>query len=309
MAITRKRIISFFMVLGMTSASLVVNSAQKEIDPPLRMTTDRQTLMDMLSDEQILRKVAPLSNESAQKIKEGQLQTQKIKEMPPHDPEPLNRVIQFDERISPADKKEETLYLSSDFSSTFVLLDKEGNKWPLKNITLSLGETVSYSVIDTGTIVFQPKKQFGKGNLVIMPEGANSSISITVLINSDKYDDKLKAVINDYGPYSEPKFHNGGLNLSGLASFAEKDMLLLLQGYKPNEEYKERKTSDNHVKVWSKGQTMFIRTKGDLLSPTILPVENSSVKDVSGIKILAVPYTPSFVILRQGLYVTVNVFR
>lgn len=288
-------------------------AANQEQEPPLRMAPDRSQLIDMLSDEQLLRKIKPFDESSADKLKKAQLETQKIKETAPHDPEMLYRIIPVNHKDPVKKQVGKEIYLSPDYTSTIMFMDRDGKKWPIKNYTLSLGEKVIHSVIDTGTIIFQPRQQFAKGNLVVMLKGSDMPVTMTVRVSPEKVDFQTKVRIDDFGPYSKPEFSGGDgssystNNLSSMAKFTKSDMLLLLQGYKPDDTYKVKSVNDNNLQVWAKDKLMFVRTEDEMISPNLVNNENNKVSDVNGTKVYVIPYTPSLVLLRQGRYVELNV--
>lgn len=301
------------ILMGMSFMVPAQAAQNNEQEPPLRMAPDRSKLIDMLSDEKLLEKIEPFDQSSAQKIKEAQLRTQKIKETAPHDPEMLYRIVSVNNKEPVKKQIGKEIYLSPDYTSTIMFMDRDGEKWPIKNYTLSLGEKVIHSVIDTGTIIFQPRQQFAKGNLVVMLKENDMPVTMTVVVSPDKVDFQTKIRIEEFGPYSEPTFSGGsGKNystndLSGMAKFTKSDMLLLLQGYRPDETYKLKNVNDNNVQVWAKDKLMFVRTEDEMISPNLVNNENNRVSDVNGTKVYVIPYTPSLVLLRQGRYLELSV--
>jgi len=300
-------------ILVGASFMMPLNAANEDQEPPLRMSPDRSKLIDMLSNEQLLKKVQPFDESSAKEMKDAQLTTQKIKETAPHDPEMLYRIVPINHKEPIERQIGKEIYLSADYTSTIMFMDRDGKKWPIKNYTLSLGEKVIHSVIDTGTIIFQPRQQFGKGNLVVMLKENDMPVTMTVLVSPEKVDFQTKVRIDDFGPYSQPSFSGGGVgsystnDLSGMSNFTKKDMLLLLQGYVPNESYELKNVNDDNVQVWAKDKLMFVRSEDEMISPRLVNNENNKVSDVNGTKIYVIPYTPSLVLLRQGRYIELNI--
>lgn len=307
---TKTLIISVLLITGLFSKS--VWSGEAEGEPPLRMAPDRNKLIDMISDEKLLDEIKPLSEESAEIYKQRSLENKKIQQMPPHDPKPMYRMISIDKKKPRAQQDNKMLYLSPEYATTLIFTDRSGSKWPIKNYTLSLGEKVIHSVVGKGTFTFQPTTQFARGNLVVMLEGANKPVTLTVVVGAKKLDYEATVRLDGYAPDNKPKFSgsgNGGStnNLSSMANFTEDDMLQMLQGYTPNDSYEKKQVNDSNTEVWAKDKMMFVRTQDELLSPSLIKDDNNRLSDVSGNTIYAIPYTPSLVLLRQGQSVEVRV--
>lgn len=301
----------FFVIFGYGTAA---KAANQKVDPPLRMAPDRKELINMLSDEKLLQAIHPMDENFANKLKEENLDTQKMKEMPPHDPKIMYRMLDFNPKKPIAQQGGRTIYLSPDYSTTLMFLDRDGKKWPIKNYTISLGDKIINSVVDTGTFVLQPKTQFAKGNMVVMLKGEDVPVTLTIYVGDKKLDYTTKVQVDEYGPNSQPTFSgnegDGSIqtnDLSSMSHFTKSDMLLMLQGYTPDKSYKSKKTNDNDVQVWEKDKIMFVRTQDELISPSLVKDKNNRVTDVNGNKVFAIPYTPSIMLMRQGKYIEVQI--
>ena len=201
------------------------------------------------------------------------MENKKAEEEAPYDPTPLFRTIEVKSNNS---SKMRDIYLSPNYGTTLVFLDKQGNYWPIESYVLPLPEEViAKDIINTGVMVLTPKKYSTKGNLIVMLKDSKLPLMLTLNVGTDKIDYKTELRIDDYGPNSQVMVYDSNMrpnidvDLSSQSVFPKKDRTDLLHGITPDG-YKQRETNSDLIEVWTKDKVMFIKTKQQLLSPGVL---------------------------------------
>ncbi len=268
-----KRILSTAILLAMGFSSLSFAAQNKKAEEPLRLSDDRSELINKLTEERVLEEVTPTSPEEIRKIKRDALENKKAEEEAPYDPTPLFRTIEVKSNNS---SKMRDIYLSPNYGTTLVFLDKQGNYWPIESYVLPLPEEViAKDIINTGVMVLTPKQYSTKGNLIVMLKDSKLPLMLTLNVGTDKIDYKTELRIDDYGPNSQVMVYDSNMrpnvdvDLSSQSVFAKKDRTDILHGITPDG-YKQRETNSDLIEVWTKDKVMFIKTKQQLLSPGVL---------------------------------------
>lgn len=304
-------VLALASILG--SSSLVSFAANKEkAEEPLRLRSDREELIDQLTKEKIKRQTNPTTVQEIEELKKETMETEAAMEKAPHDPEALFRTIDFKSNNSSAFRD---IYLSPNYATTLIFLDKRGNYWPIDSYVLPLPEDViSKDVINTGTMVLTPKKYSAKGNLVVMLKDSKIPLMLTLNVGVDKIDYKTELRIDDYGPNSQlvsydpttssPNQYN---DLSSMGKFAKKERFELLDGITPTG-YKKRETTHNSVEAWSKGKVLMIKTKAMLISPNLLEDdEYNAIKSSDGSYLYTVPFMSKILLSMGGNLTSVSI--
>ena len=156
-------------------------------------------------------------------------------------------------------------------TTTIVITDMSGQPWPVLNYDgLSEEDFVVKRLDSPQGFIFSitPKGSFVQGNLVIIPEGLNSSLSIDFIPAQKEVDVKTEIRIQAKGPKTQ-------IMSSGLPSGIDTNLLSVLQGVTP-EGSKMLKTSSNAVQAWSASDgNMYVRTRYKVRSPAPINITSS----------------------------------
>jgi hypothetical protein len=288
------------------------NNGKQKVEEPLRLSEDRLELVERLTEERVAEELNPNSPAEIERLKKDTLEVEKAMDAPSHDPIPQFRTIEF----TPNNASEmRDVYLSPNYATTLVFLDKHQNYWPIKNYVLPLPtSTIDRSLINTGTMVLTPKKYSSKANLVVMLEDSKVPLMLTLNIGTEKVDYKTSLIINDNGPNSQVMTFGSGnassntqyMDLSSQAKFAKGERIDLLNGITPSG-YKKRETNHGAVEIWTKGKVMFIKTKEQLLTPKLLKGdEYNHMKSPDGSYLYTTPFMPTVLLSMGGNIVPVK---
>ncbi len=308
----RKRILHLAILSSLvsTSVSFAANKNQK-VEEPLRLSQDREQLIESLTEEKVSQQLHPMTPEQIRKLKKETLIIKEAKEEQAFNPEALFRTIE----VKPNNSSEmRDIYLSPNYATTLIFLDKRGNYWPIDSYVLPLSEDViSRDVINTGTMVLTPKKYSTKGNLVVMLKDSKLPLMLTLNVNTKQVDYKTELRIDDYGPNSQVVSYDTSmnpkqtLNLSSQSKFAKNERIDLLNGITP-ENYKKRETNNGSVESWTNGKVLFIKTKEQLLTPRLLKGdEYNLMKGADGSYLYTVPFMPEILLSISGNVVPVRI--
>ena len=150
----------------LSALSTSVMAAQKKEDKaaeePLRMPLEREALIDDLTTEKIDRQLFPVDTDGAIDYRQKLLEKERAINAPIVDPEVSFRKITID----PSKKEDnKTVYLSPNYVTTIMFMDKNGSPWPIENYTMALGKNISNNDLNNSSLVFAPKDiKFGRGN-------------------------------------------------------------------------------------------------------------------------------------------------
>lgn len=306
-----KKIIFSFFVLSVLSTSIMAANKQEKEPEPVRLPLEREALIDDLTTEKVLRDQFPLTESDGITIREKFLEQDRIKSAPIKEPEILFRSINI-ETSKPGENK--VVYLSPNYVSTLLFIDKSGQPWPIETYTIALGDKIYDQDLNKSSIVIAPKNvNYGRGNMVVMLKGAKSPIIMSIEISPDKVDFKAEVRVSDYGPNSQPVVYrspNAKQDLSFMGSYVKDDLYSMLEGISPPDAtYQKRKTSlPQDVEVWVKDKIMHIRTKDVLISPSLIPADYSKMQSNDEIFLYTVPYMPVVVLSRHGQIVQVKIY-
>lgn len=308
-----KKVIFGVLALSMLSNSIMAaqrNNQKEQAQEPLRVPLEREALIDELTSEKIERQNFPVDPDEAIKYRENLLEKERAAMAPVVDPEILFRKINID-----TSKKEDNkiVYLSPNYVTTLLFLDKNGTQWPIENYLMALNKNIANKDLNNSSLVFAPKDiQFGKTNLVVTLKGANTPIIMTVEISPEKVDYKAEVIVNDYGPNSKPVIYRSAdtkQDFSFMASFVKEDLYSMLDGITPSDVYVKRRTSlPEGVEVWVKDKVMYVRTKDTLISPSLIPAEYNKMQSPDNTYLYTVPYMNVIVLSRHGQMTQVKIY-
>lgn len=295
------------VILTTSSTSFAANRNQKEeVLEPLRLEQSREKLIDELTDEKILRDFFPL-NESGRKFKEAKLEELRIIESAVREPEVLFRRINVDPKKHYENKK---IHLSSNYITTVSFTDKYGEPWPISKYSIPDG-LIQDEDLSNSLLILNPtgERTFYKGNMVVMLEDQKEPLIITLEISPDAVDYKASVIIDDRGPNSQPQFiSSGNSDMSFMAEYARAELYDLLEGITPDNTYEKKMTSlPRDVEVWEKDKFMFVRTKENLISPSIAPYDYGIIKNNNDVHLYTIASIPVIVLSINGKATTVSI--
>lgn len=308
----RKRILHLAILSSLVVApvSFAANKNQK-VEEPLRLSQDRNQLIEALTEEKVSKDLNPLTPEEIKRLKKEALIIKEAQEEQVYVPDALFRAIE----VKPNNSSEmRDIYLSPNYATTLIFLDKLGNYWPIESFVLPLSEEViSRDIINTGTMVLTPKQYGKKGNLVVMLKDSKLPLMLTLNVNTKKVDYKTELRIQDHGPNSQVVSYDTSmnpkqtLNLSSQSKFAKNERIDLLNGITP-ESYKQRDTNNSSVEAWTNGKILFVKTKEQLLTPRLLKGdEYNLMKGADGSYLYTVPFMPEILLSVSGNIVPVRI--
>lgn len=307
----KKIIIGMFVLSALSSSVMAAQrNAEKQAEEPLRIPLEREALIDDLTTEKLDRQMFPVDAEAGVQFREKLLEKERIIQAPIVDPEVLFRKINIDTSKRDDNK---TIYLSPNYVTTMLFLDKNGSQWPIENYTSALGKNIIDKDLNSSALVFAPKDiKFGRGNLVVMLKGSKSPVIMTMEISPEKVDYKAEVIINDYGPNSRPVVYsnpNAKQDFSFMASFVKEDLYSMLDGISPSNAYVKRRTSlPEDVEVWVKDKVMYIRTKDILISPNLIPSEYNKMQSPDNTYLYTTTYMNVIVLSRHGQITQVKIY-
>lgn len=308
----RKRVLHLAIIGSLVSApvSFAANKNQK-VEEPLRLSQDREQLIQTLTEDKASSELNPMTADEIRRLKKDTLIIKEAQEEQAFDPEVMFRTI----NVKPNNATElRDIYLSPNYATTLIFLDKRGNYWPIDSYVLPLSEDViSRDVINTGTLVLTPKQYSTKGNLVVMLKDSKLPLMLTLNVNTKKVDYKAELRIDDYGPDSQVVAFDTNMNpkhtmnLSSMSKFSKNDRLDLLNGITPDN-YKKRETSNSAVESWTNGKVLFIKTREQLLTPRLLKDdEYNMMKGADGSYLYTVSFVPEILLYVGGNAVPVRI--
>lgn len=302
-------------ITGLLSSSFINTYAASndKVEEPLRLTTDREELILQLTKEKIQKKSNPSTVQEIEELKKDTLKTEAAIEKAAHDPTPLFRTIDFTNNNSGNFRD---IYLSPNYATTLIFLDRSGNYWPIDSYILPLPEDIiQKNVINTGTMVLTPKKYSAKGNLVVMLKDTKMPLMLTLNVGTDVVDYKTELRIDEYGPNSNLVAYDYGTqkpkeinDLSSMAKFSKKEMFDLLDGITPNG-YKKRETNHNSVEAWTKGKILMIKTKAQLISPNLIESGDgyNMIRGADGTYLYTAPFMSRILLSIAGQMIAVSI--
>ena len=311
----KKKLITIALagIMGSVSISSFAANKNQNVEEPLRLRDDRVELVDQLTKEKVKLESNATSAEDIAELKRDTLITEQAIEKQAHDPEVLFRTIDFKSNNSGTIRD---IYLSANYATTLIFLDKQGNYWPIESYVLPLPEDViAKDIINTGTMVLTPKKYSAKGNLVVMLQDSKIPLMLTLNVGTDKIDYKTELRIDDYGPNSQLMTFSPSSNgytsnytdLSIMGKYAKKDRFELLEGITP-QGYKKRETNNRSVEVWTKDKVMIIKTKAELMTPSLLEGdEYNRIKGSDGSVLYTAPFLSPMLLSIGGNLISVSV--
>ncbi len=308
----KKKIIGLVIasILGASSLPAIAANKKEKVEEPLRLRSDRKELVDRLTEEKMDLKTNPISIEEINKRKKELLATEEALEKAAHDPKAMFRTIEVGDNNK---TKIRDIFLSPNYATTLIFLDKRGNYWPMDSFVLPLpADVIDRDVINEGTMILTPRAYSAKGNLVVMLKDSKIPLMLTLNIGTDKIDYKTELRIDDYGPNSQVVAYDPTTmapkkttDLSSMAKFGSQERYELLDGI-TSTGYKKRETNNKSVEAWTNGSALMIKTKASLISPSLLQDDDYNfLKGGDGSFLYTVPFMSPIMVEFGGSIVPV----
>lgn len=152
--------------------------------------------------------------------------------------------------------------LSQGFVSSLVFLDSTGAPWPV--IAYDLGNPQAFNIQwdkESNTLMIQAIRRYTYGNLAVRLKNLTTPVMLTLIPGQRAVDYRVDLRIQGYGPNAKmPSFENG------LPSPANPILLSVLDGVPPPGSI-ELRVIGGEAQAWLQGNSLFLRTRFNLLSP------------------------------------------
>jgi intracellular multiplication protein IcmK len=192
--------------------------------------------------------------------------------------------------------------------SSVLFLDSTGQPWPI--VGYDLGNPRAFDIqmtskdspddVRSNTLMIQPQKSYGRGNIAVMLQGLNVPVVITLIPGQRVIDYRADVQIPDHGPNAKGGGHDG------LPSPSSPNLVSFLNAVPPSIAIPLEIEGANadEVQVWHIGADMYIRTSLDLLSPAFI----SKMNGINGrIKVFKTTIMPNILMLRDGEVVDMQI--
>lgn len=298
-----KNILMYSFILSSLVLSSNVSSAQnkKVIDiDTVNIKPDRLDQIKRLADQKIINEDTTFidpENEELLRILSDIKKENEISHGLPSNIEKMYRTINVS--MSP-DNQFETIYLSGNYTSTIIFVDKVGNPWTIDKFIVGNSGSYTPEQQSENIITFSPNNNVGDSNLTILFKKGKRPISFNLLISEDKVDYIAEIKINEIGNKSpKPEYKNmlpSGTNqnedLSYLSKYEETFMSEMLSNTIPSNfsekyAYNEFGELENSMRVFHKDydKFLYIRTEHQIYSPDVLGIYISADKKTNVSKI------------------------
>ena len=181
--------------------------------------------------------------------------------------------------------------LGQGFISSVVFLDSTGAPWPI--IAYDLGDPSSFNIQwdkSGNTLMIQSRKLYTYGNMAIRLQGLNTPIMLTLVPGQQAIDYRVDMRVMGLGPNA--KESHSEVNLPAATS----DMMMQILDDIPPNGGKQGVVKGGPAKVWSVGNTMFVRTRLTVLSPGWI----SKISSADGMNVYKMTDSPILLVSWQG---------
>lgn len=218
------------------------------------------------------------------------------------DPIPTSRSI--DLSLRPGEMAP-TVRLSAGNVSTITFSDITGQPWPILSVTV--GDPSSFSAQtagpqgDTNILVVTPLSDYSRSNSVVTLVGHPVPVLLTLDSREQtEIDYRMDIRLDGKGPkatFDVPMVQN-------LPPTSDKVIQAFLDGVPPRQA-EMKKTSDRGVEAWILEDNMYIRTRGQVLSPAFM----AKSTNVSGVSVYVLKETPVLLVSVDGVMRNITVSR
>lgn len=251
--------------------------------------------------ERALRETMPLTPGQIDIYRQQMDQTQRAIVRPVAPGRPVSRSLRLTLRPG-----EETpiLRVQPGVVSTLTFSDVTGQPWPvLSVVTGNPGAYVAQSAGEQGRsniIVLSAIQPWVPSNMVVTLVGHPVPVSVALQQGEPETDYRVDVLIAARGPNASQDL----VGISTLAPTNDSVMIAFLDGTPPNSAMRLRTTSSD-VEAWRLEDRLFVRTRGDLMSPAY----TATSSNISGVRVYELVETPVLIVSRDGQFSQVRILR
>lgn len=239
----------------------------------------------------------PLTPQQIQTLNNMLDDTQRAQAAAPYNAPPMptstSLVVDLDPGATPP-----VIRLSRGFVSSLVFVDSTGAPWPIE--AYDLGNPSAFNIkwdAKSNTLMVQATATYTYGNLAVKLQNLNTPVTLTLVPGQKQIDYRVDLRIQGMGPNAKPTI--GG---SGLPDQADQRLLDILDGIAPPNA-KQLVIDGGLADAWLLNDTLFVRTRFDLISPGWI----SKMSSADGTNAYKLQPTPLLLISRYGKVVTLKV--
>lgn len=275
-------------------------AGQIPVAPAQMPVQDPQVLRDQ-QFQQALQAAVPMS---ADQITQYRLEVEAANQArvtPLQNGVPVSRSIRLN--LSPGEASP-ILRVQPGVVSTMTFSDITGQPWPVMSVvTGNPGAYVAQSAGAPGQsniIVISAVQAYVPSNLVVTLLDHAVPVTISLLQGQPEVDYRVDLQVSSRGPNAQ---NDMALSV-GLAPTNDSNMLAFLDGTPP-EGARRLSTTSSDVEAWGYGQMVYVRTRGDLMSPAYI----NKASNVSGVNIFVLKEAPVVIVSAGGQMASVRINR
>lgn len=238
---------------------------------------------------QVVQQTMPMTPDQIREYKrlvnESQLAAATLPGVPP---KPVSTTIQVN--LAPGSIPP-SVSLYQGFISSLIFLDSSGSPWPITSY--DLGNPQAFSIFwdkKNNILMVQPLQAHTYANLAINLKDCPTPVMLTLVPGQAVVHYRVDLRVSGLGPNANVQVEGSNLPMG-----ANPALLAVLDGIPPSNS-KELQVKGVEAKAWSKGATLFLRTKSTVLSPGWI----GKMSSPDGMNAYEMPLTPSVLISYLG---------
>ncbi|MCP8352374.1 DotH/IcmK family type IV secretion protein [Candidatus Synchoanobacter obligatus] len=187
--------------------------------------------------------------------------------------------------------------LAPGYVSSLLFVDSTGAPWPIR--AYDVGDPSAFNIVWnnsdadesslSNTLLIQAMSLYKDGNLVVMLQGLNTPVILSLIPGQQEVDYRVDLQIPGYGPFAKPE-------ASTYATGANPVLNSVINNIAPPNS-KPLRVKGGAAKAWLFGDLMYVRT--DL--PVVSPAWVSTMKGASGtVSAYELPKSPVILVMDNG---------
>lgn len=251
--------------------------------------------------DRAIRETLPMSPGQIQTYRRGLDDTRRGIATPLNPGKPVSRAIRL--TLRPGEEPP-VLRVQPGIVSTMTFSDITGQPWPVLSVTT--GNPQAYAAQSAGEegktniIVVNAIQEWVPGNLAVTLVGHPVPITLAIRQGEPEVDYRLDVRLDARGP-------NAAQDIVGTTSLAptnDSTMIKFLDGVPP-QGARRMKTTSPDVEAWRFEDLLYVRTRGDILSPAY----TSRSSNVSGVNVFTLVDSPVVIVSAGGRAAHVRISR
>lgn len=251
--------------------------------------------------QRALEAAVPLGPDQIKTFREKTDEAKKATLYPLNHANPISRSVRV--TLKPGESPP-VMHVQPGVASTLTLSDVTGQPWPVLSVVN--GNPSAYSITSAGEegktniLVVSALQEYTPSNMVVTLVGY--PVPVTLVLDSARanVDYRLDVRIESRGPNAVQDI----VGVSNLAPTNDGVMINFLDGVPPSNS-RSMKTSSRDVEAWKLGDVMYLRTRGDVLSPAY----TARSSNVSGVNVFQMVDSPIVLLSIDGRLSQVSVHR